>query len=84
MDFTRRLLDHGLHISPPHFLPRVPECLLIEPPETCAQAGLGVSAPALARLMPPREELERSRSAPHTMPVRRTAEVRAAQALDLR
>ena len=62
----------------------MPECLLIEPTETEAKEDLDRFCDALASI---REEMqhdaEKLTSAPHTMPVRRLDDVRAAKQLDL-
>ncbi|TLY73600.1 MAG: aminomethyl-transferring glycine dehydrogenase subunit GcvPB, partial [Gammaproteobacteria bacterium] len=84
MDFAKRLLDHGFHAPTTYFPLLVPECLLIEPTETEGKDVLDAFAAAMARIQKEAEqEPERLRSAPHTMPVRRLDDVRAAKQLDL-
>jgi glycine dehydrogenase subunit 2 len=62
----------------------VPECLLIEPTETESKAALDAFAAAMTRILTEAtQEPERVTSAPHTMPVRRLDDVRAAKQLDL-
>ena len=84
MDFAKRLLDHGLHAPTTYFPLLVPECLLIEPTETESKATLDAFAQAMADiLLEAAQEPEQVTSAPHTMPVRRLDDVRAAKQLDL-
>jgi len=84
MDVAKRLLDYGFHAPTTYFPLLVPECLLIEPTETEAKEDLDRFCDAMAAI---REEMahdpEKLRSAPHTMPVRRLDDVRAAKQLDL-
>jgi glycine dehydrogenase subunit 2 len=84
MDFAKRLLDHGYHAPTTYFPLLVPECLLIEPTETETREELDGFAEALAAI---RREAETDaaavKTAPHTMPVRRLDDVRAARKLDV-
>ncbi|HEY6483168.1 MAG TPA: aminomethyl-transferring glycine dehydrogenase subunit GcvPB [Steroidobacteraceae bacterium] len=85
MDFAKRLLDHGFHAPTTYFPLLVPECLLIEPTETETKDVLDAFATAMALIQKEAEqEPEHVRSAPHTLPVRRLDDVRAAKHLDLR
>ncbi len=84
MDFAKRLLDHGFHAPTTYFPLLVPECLLIEPTETEGKDTLDALVAAMAQIQTEAEqEPERVTSAPHTMPVRRLDDVRAAKQLDL-
>src|SRR5438105_1756098 len=84
MDFAKRLLDHGFHAPTTYFPLLVPECLLIEPTETEGKDVLDAFVAAMAQIQAEaRQEPERVTSAPHTMPVRRLDDVRAAKQLDL-
>jgi len=84
MDFAKRLLDHGFHAPTTYFPLLVPECLLIEPTETEGKDTLDAFVAAMAQIQSEAEqEPERVTSAPHTMPVRRLDDVRAAKQLDL-
>ncbi|HWZ61951.1 MAG TPA: aminomethyl-transferring glycine dehydrogenase subunit GcvPB [Steroidobacteraceae bacterium] len=84
MDFAKRLLDLGYHAPTTYFPLLVPECLLIEPTETESKDVLDEFVAAMAQIQREAEqEPERVRSAPHTMPVRRLDDVRAARHLDL-
>jgi glycine dehydrogenase subunit 2 len=84
MDVAKRLLDYGFHAPTTYFPLLVPECLLIEPTETESKEDLDRFCEAMASI---REEMrhdpEKLASAPHTMPVRRLDDVRAAKQLDL-
>jgi glycine dehydrogenase subunit 2 len=84
MDVAKRLLDHGFHAPTTYFPLLVPECLLIEPTETEAKEDLDRFCDAMSAI---RREMEQDPeklcSAPHTMPVRRLDDVRAAKQLDL-
>ena len=63
----------------------MPECLLIEPTETESKQTLDAFVAALAEILEEaRTRPELVKSAPHTTPVRRLDEVRAARELDLR
>src|SRR5581483_1641999 len=84
MDFAKRLLDHGFHAPTTYFPLLVPECLLIEPTETESKAALDAFVEAMGEILAEAaKEPERVTSAPHTMPVRRLDDVRAAKQLDL-
>jgi glycine dehydrogenase subunit 2 len=84
MDVAKRLLDYGFHAPTTYFPLLVPECLLIEPTETETKEDLDRFCEAMIAI---RQEMEREpgklSSAPHTMPVRRLDDVRAAKQLDL-
>ena len=84
MDFAKRLLDYGYHAPTTYFPLLVPECLLIEPTETETREELDGFVEAMIKIQ---QEAENSpdllKEAPHTQPVRRLDEVRAAKQLDL-
>jgi len=84
MDFAKRLLDYNIHAPTTYFPMLVPECLLIEPTETETKEELDAFVEAMIKI---KFEAENSpdllREAPHTQPVRRLDEVRAAKQLDL-
>jgi glycine dehydrogenase subunit 2 len=84
MDFAKRLLDYGYHAPTTYFPLLVPECLLIEPTESESKEDLdGFVAAMIAIRAEAQENPERVKTAPHTMPVRRLDDVRAARQLDL-
>jgi len=84
MDFAKRLLDLGYHAPTTYFPLLVPECLLIEPTETEAMQDLDGFIAAMQQIQ---EEAETTpevvKGAPHTMPVKRLDDVKAARELDL-
>ena len=84
MDVAKRLLDKGFHPPTTYFPMLVPECLLIEPTETESKETLDAFVAALKEI---RDEActapELVKGAPHTMPVRRLDDVKAARELDL-
>ena len=84
MDFAKRLLDYGYHAPTTYFPLLVPECLLIEPTETEAKEVLDSFVDAMASILEEaRSDVETLKSAPHTTPVRRLDDVRAARHLDV-
>ena len=85
MDFAKRLLDFGYHAPTTYFPLLVPECFLIEPTETEAMDALDGYVDAMVKIQAEAESnAEVVKSAPHTLPVRRLDDVRAARELDLR
>lgn len=84
MDIAKRLLDFGFHAPTTYFPLLVPECLLIEPTETESKEALDAFVEAMVKI---RHEAESDpqllKGAPHTLPVRRLDDVRAARQLDL-
>ena len=84
MDFAKRLLDYGYHAPTTYFPLLVPECLLIEPTETESKEDLdGFVEAMIAIRREAQENPELVKGAPHSMPVRRLDDVRAARQLDL-
>ncbi len=84
MDFAKRLLDYGFHAPTTYFPLLVPECLLIEPTETESRATLDSFVEAMTVIRHEAEtHPELVKGAPHTLPVRRLDDVRAARELDL-
>ncbi len=84
MDFAKRLLDYGQHAPTTYFPLLVPECLLIEPTETESKEVLDAFVDAMVSI---RKEAQTDpdlvTGAPHTLPVKRLDDVRAARELDL-
>ncbi len=84
MDLAKRLLDYGFHAPTTYFPLLIPECLLIEPTETETKETLDAFVGAMkvilqeAALTP-----EKLTEAPHTLPVKRLNDVKAARELDL-
>ena len=84
MDFAKRLLDYGFHAPTTYFPLLVPECLLIEPTETESKETLDAFVVAMGKIRA--EALtnpELVKTAPHSTPVRRLDDVKAARELDL-
>jgi glycine dehydrogenase subunit 2 len=85
LDIAKRLLDHGFHPPTVYFPLIVPECLMIEPTETESKETLDAFAEALRAIVKEAHENPTVlQTAPHTMPVRRLDEVRAARELRVR
>jgi glycine dehydrogenase subunit 2 len=84
MDVAKRLLDYGYHAPTTYFPLLVPECLLIEPTETETKEEIDGFVAAMASIL---EEARTNpvivTSAPHSMPVKRLDDVKAARELDL-
>lgn len=84
MELAKRLLDYGMHAPTTYFPLLVPECLLIEPTETESKDTLDAFINAMKAI---RHEAETNPSiikdAPHTLPVKRLDDVKAARELDL-
>ncbi len=84
MDLAKRLLDYGYHAPTTYFPLLVPECLLIEPTETESKEELDGFISAMKAI---RHEAQINpklvNEAPHTLPVTRLDDVKAARELDL-
>lgn len=84
LDVAKRLLDYNFHAPTMYFPLLVPECLLIEPTETESKEVLDAFADTLINIIEEaKSNPERLKSAPHSLPVRRLDEVKAARELDL-
>ena len=84
MDLAKRLLDYGFHAPTTYFPLLVPECLLIEPTETECKAELDAFVHAMtAILQESKTNPALLKDAPHTLPVKRLDDVKAARELDL-
>jgi glycine dehydrogenase subunit 2 len=77
MDIAKRLLDYGYHAPTVYFPLVVPEALMIEPTETESKETLDAFADALIRIKS--EDAEFLHNAPHTLPLSRPDEVKAAK-----
>lgn len=84
LDLAKRLLDYGCHAPTIYFPLQIPECLLIEPTETESKEDLDRFVDVMQKIL---EEIKTNpellKQAPHTMPVRRLDEVKAAKDLNL-
>ncbi len=80
LDVGKRLLDYGFHAPTVHFPLIVPDALMIEPTETESKETLDKFILAMRAIA---EEIrncpEMVKEAPHTLPVRRLDDVRAAR-----
>ncbi len=85
MDIAKALLDRNFHAPTTYFPLLVPECLLIEPTETESKETLDNFVAAMIDIVrAAREDGVDYKEAPHTMPVKRLDDVKAARELDLR
>jgi len=85
MDVAKRLLDKGFHAPTTYFPLLVPECLLIEPTETESKQTLDAFVAAMQEILnEAHSDPQLVKSAPHSTPVRRLDEVKAARDLNLK
>lgn len=84
MDFAKRLLDFGIHAPTTYFPLLVPECWLIEPTETEAKETLDYFIEVMKQLKQEAEKTpEMLKTAPHTLPIKRLDDIKAARELDI-
>ena len=84
MNVAKRLLDKGFHAPTTYFPMLVPECLLIEPTETESKETLDAFVAAMKEILAEaHSDPELVKGAPHTTPVRKLDDVKAARELDL-
>jgi len=84
LDFSKSLLDYGIHAPTNYFPLLVPECLLIEPTETESKDTLDRFIAVMKVLLDKAaNNPEWMKGAPYTQPVRRLDDVKAAKELDL-
>jgi glycine dehydrogenase subunit 2 len=80
LDIAKRLMDYGFHPPTIYFPLIVPGALMIEPTETEPKEELDAFCDAMIAIAEESKETpELVRSAPHTTPVRRLDEARAAR-----
>jgi glycine dehydrogenase subunit 2 len=80
LDVAKRLMDYGFHPPTIYFPLVVPEALMIEPTESEAKETLDAFCDALLAIVrEAADEPDTVRSAPHSRPVKRLDEVRAAK-----
>jgi glycine dehydrogenase subunit 2 len=77
MDLAKRLLDFGIHAPTVYFPLTVKESIMVEPTETESKETLDAFAETLFRII--EEDADQLRNAPHTTPISRPDEVRAAR-----
>jgi len=84
-DFGKRLLDYGYHAPTTYFPLLVPECFLIEPTETETKEEMDAFAVVMQQIL---AEIKTNaalvKAAPHTMPVKRLDDVKAARDMDIK
>ena len=84
LDFSKALLDYGIHAPTNYFPLLVPECLLIEPTETESKDVLDTFVEVMGELLErAANDPAHMKGAPYTTPVRRLDDVKAAKNLDL-
>ena len=84
MDVAKRLLDYGFHAPTTYFPLLVPECLLIEPTETESKREIDAFVDAMIKVLAEIKDVpDTVRQAPHTLPVSRLDDVKAARELRL-
>jgi glycine dehydrogenase subunit 2 len=80
LDVAKRLLDFGFHPPTIYFPLLVDEALMVEPTETETKESLDAFADAIEEILAEAErDPETLKAAPHTTPVRRLDEARAAR-----
>ncbi len=77
MDIAKRLLDFGFHAPTVYFPLVVPEAMMIEPTETESKTTLDAFAATLLKIRA--EDADFLHDAPHSLPISRPDEVRAAK-----
>jgi glycine dehydrogenase subunit 2 len=77
MDLAKRLLDYGFHAPTVYFPLSVKESIMVEPTETESKQTLDAFAETLFRIL--EEDPDTLHDAPHTTPISRPDEVRAAR-----
>jgi glycine dehydrogenase subunit 2 len=77
MDVAKRLLDFGFHAPTVYFPLVVPEALMMEPTETESKETLDAFADVLSKIV--EEDSAFLQKAPHTLPISRPDEVKAAK-----
>ncbi len=82
MDIAKRLLDHNIHAPTVYFPLIVPEALMIEPTETESRDTLEAFAATLLKIA--QEDPAQLHEAPHSTPISRPDEVKAARTPVLR
>jgi glycine dehydrogenase subunit 2 len=85
LDIAKRLIDYKIHPPTMYFPLIVKEALMIEPTETESKETLDNFIKAMIEINKEIDEnLEKVKNAPHSMPVKRVDEVKAARFPDLR
>ena len=84
LDYAKRLLDYRIPPPTTYFPLLIPECLLIEPTETESKATLDAFVDTMVTIMAEvKNDPDRLKGAPWTMPVKRLDDVKAAREIDI-
>jgi glycine dehydrogenase subunit 2 len=84
MDYAKRMLDYGVHAPTVYFPLLIPECMLIEPTESESKAQMDAFVAIMQQIYnEAKTDPDLLHGAPHTLPVRRLDDVKAAKELDL-
>jgi len=84
LDIAKRLMDYGFHPPTIYFPLIVAGAMMIEPPETESKEEVDRFCDAMIAIAKEcKDNPDKVRSAPHTAPIRRVDEVRAARQLKL-
>ena len=84
LDFSKALLDYGIHAPTNYFPLLVPECLLIEPTETESKDTLDQFVAVMTELLAKAgADPEALKQAPRATPVRRLDDVKAVKELNV-
>jgi glycine dehydrogenase subunit 2 len=85
LDIAKRLIDFGIHPPTMYFPEIVKEALMVEPTETESKVTLDYFIKAMITIDKEIDEyLERNKTSPHSTPVKRVDEVKAARHPDLK
>ena len=85
LDIAKRMLDYGIHPPTIYFPLIVPEAMMVEPTETESKQTLDVFIDVMNKIADEAQSNpELLKTAPHTTPVRRLDEVKAAREPNLR
>ncbi len=83
LDLAKRLLDYGFHAPTIYFPLLISECLLIEPTETESKEMLDAFVAAMLSILNEAKHTpDILKTAPHSRPIKRLDEVKAAKAMD--
>lgn len=85
MDVAKRLLDYGFHAPTVYFPLLISECLLIEPTETESKQMLDDFVNVMVSILnEAKTQPDLLRDAPHTLPVKRLDDVKAAREINIK
>ena len=85
LDIAKRLIDFGIHPPTMYFPLNVKEALMVEPTETESKETIDYFIQSMVKIDKEIEkDLDRVKTAPYSMPVRRVDEVKAAREPNLK